>query len=143
MLPIEFQLSGIEEAARLLLNNFPGSRVFAFFGGMGAGKTTLIQALCRRLGVKSSVNSPSFALVNEYPLNNDDAVYHFDFYRINKLQEAYSIGSEEYFYSGKYCFIEWPEKIEELLPDDCIRIELKVFATGERRLSLKPGSQEF
>ncbi len=140
MLPIEFQLSGIQQAVRLLLNNFPDNRVFAFYGGMGAGKTTLIQAICLELGVKSSVNSPSFALINEYPLNEGDAVYHFDFYRINKIQEAYSIGSEEYFYSDKYCFIEWPEKIEELLPEDCIKIELQVLDTGERRLSLKPGS---
>jgi tRNA threonylcarbamoyladenosine biosynthesis protein TsaE len=141
MLPIEFQLSGIQQAARLLLNNFPAQRVFAFYGGMGAGKTTLIQALCRELGVKSSVNSPSFALINEYPLDGDEAVYHFDFYRINKLQEAYSIGSEEYFYSDKYCFIEWPEKIEELLPKDCISIDLKVLDSGERRLSLRAGSK--
>lgn len=140
MLPIEFQLSGIQQAVRLLLNNFPDNRVFAFYGGMGAGKTTLIQAICLELGVKSSVNSPSFALINEYPLSEGDAVYHFDFYRINKIQEAYSIGSEEYFYSDKYCFIEWPEKIEELLPEDCIKIELQVLDTGERRLSLKPGS---
>ncbi|HPL06342.1 MAG TPA: tRNA (adenosine(37)-N6)-threonylcarbamoyltransferase complex ATPase subunit type 1 TsaE [Bacteroidales bacterium] len=139
MLPIEFQLSGIQEAARLLLNNFPDRRVFAFYGGMGAGKTAFIQALCRRLGVKSSVNSPSFALINEYPLDKVDAVYHFDFYRINKLQEAYSIGSEDYFYSGNYCFIEWPEKIEELLPEDCVKIELTVLETGVRRLSLKQG----
>ncbi|MDD3431517.1 MAG: tRNA (adenosine(37)-N6)-threonylcarbamoyltransferase complex ATPase subunit type 1 TsaE [Bacteroidales bacterium] len=141
MLPIDFQLSGIQQAARLLLNNFPGQKLFAFYGGMGAGKTTLIQAICRELGVKSFVNSPSFALINEYPLNKGDAVYHFDFYRINKLQEAYSIGSEEYFYSDNYCFIEWPEKIEELLPEDCIRIDLKVLDTGERRISQRVGSK--
>lgn len=138
MLPIVFTLSDIQQAARLLLNNFPEHKVFAFYAGMGAGKTTLIKSICLELGVKSFVNSPSFALINEYPIDNGDAIFHFDFYRIRNIQEAYSIGSEDYFYSGKVCLIEWPEKIEDLIPEHCIRLDLKVLDTGERCLSLRP-----
>ena len=139
MLPIVYTLADIQYASRLLLNNFPEHKVFAFYAGMGAGKTTLIKSLCLELGVKSSVNSPSFALINEYPLENGNAVFHFDFYRIKTIQEAYSIGSEDYFYSGNVCFIEWPEKIEDLLPDDCIRLDIQVLESGERRLSVRSG----
>lgn len=137
MLPIEFQLSEIRQAARLLLNNFPDQKIFAFYGGMGAGKTTLIQAICRELGLQAAVNSPSFAIINEYPFEDGNSVYHFDFYRIKHIQEAYDIGSEDYFYSGQLCLIEWPEKIEALLPEACVKIDLKVLESGERRISLR------
>ena len=120
--------------AKQLLGTFPEERFFAFFGKMGVGKTTLIKELCAALGVEDNVCSPTFAIVNEYCAGNGDPVYHFDFYRLKNLVEAYDLGYEEYFYSGNYCFSEWTEKIEELLPEEYVRVEI-VEVDGRRRLT--------
>ena len=123
--------------ARKLLTTFGEERFFAFFGKMGVGKTTLIKEMCAVLGVEDEVCSPTFAIVNEYarPLADSgqwtvdsgqyEPVYHFDFYRLKSVAEAYDIGYEEYFYSGCYCFTEWTEKVEELLPDHYVRVEIE------------------
>ncbi len=111
--------------ARKLLQEFPDDRFFAFFGKMGVGKTTLIKEICHVLGVKENVCSPTFAIVNEYSAESGEPVYHFDFYRMKSVTEAYDIGYEEYFYSGCYCFTEWTEKVEELLPERYVRVELE------------------
>jgi len=111
-------------AAGALLKEFPGARVFAFYGGMGAGKTTFIKALCAVLGVADIVQSPTFSIVNEYKTTAGDSIYHFDFYRIKKTGEVFDIGYEDYLYSGSYCFMEWPELIESLLPDDAVKVRI-------------------
>lgn len=108
-----------------MLDAFSEERFFAFFGKMGVGKTTLIKELCAVLGVKDNVCSPTFAIVNEYSDRDDEPVYHFDFYRLKSVAEAYDIGYEEYFYSGCYCFTEWTEKVEELLPEHYVRVEIE------------------
>ncbi len=123
--------------ARTLLAAFPDDRFFAFFGKMGVGKTTLIKELCAALGVEDNVCSPTFAIVNEYSDRQGAPVYHFDFYRLKSLAEAYDIGYEEYFYSGAYCFTEWTEKVEELLPERYIRVEISD-VDGVRRLEASP-----
>ena len=114
----------LPEVARDLLEAFPDKRIFAFYGEMGAGKTTFIQAICHQLGVKDVALSPTYAIINEYHTQEDIPVYHFDFYRINKLEEIYDIGYEEYIYSGHYCFIEWPELLKELLPKEAVGVYL-------------------
>jgi tRNA threonylcarbamoyladenosine biosynthesis protein TsaE len=119
-------LEDLPDAAKELLSFCEGKKVFAFYGAMGAGKTTFIKALCKTLGITDNVNSPTFSLVNEYHSNNADTIFHFDFYRINTLNEAYDMGYEDYFYSNKYCFIEWPEKVEELLPDNVVKVAISV-----------------
>jgi tRNA threonylcarbamoyladenosine biosynthesis protein TsaE len=106
------------------LQAFPDSRVFAFFGSMGAGKTTFIKAICAELGVEDIVQSPTFSIINEYKTRSGESIYHFDFYRIKKIGEVFDIGYEDYLYSGNYCFIEWPELIGPLLPDDTIRVHI-------------------
>ena len=119
-----------------LLRIHPATRIFAFFGEMGAGKTTFIKALCTALGVDDNVSSPTFALVNQYQMVDGDTVFHFDFYRIKKIEEVLDIGYEDYFYSGSYCLIEWPEKIEQLLPDETLRVNITVEeSSGERVFS--------
>lgn len=118
-------LNELEEAAKTILSKVPEHRVFAFFGSMGAGKTTFIKSLCQVLDVEDIVNSPTFSLVNEYHTVEGDSVFHFDFYRIKKLEEVYDIGYEDYIYSGDYCFMEWPELIEQLLPENIVYIEIK------------------
>ena len=128
-------LSGLEEAARIILQQAADEQIFIFEGGMGAGKTTLIKALARALGVTELVSSPTFSIVNEYN-GNGKVIYHFDFYRIKNLQEAYDIGYEEYFYSGNICLIEWPEKIAELLPEHYLKIEIEVLNENDRVLSI-------
>jgi tRNA threonylcarbamoyladenosine biosynthesis protein TsaE len=115
----------LPEVARKLLSAFEDDRFFAFFGKMGVGKTTLIKELCAELGVKDNVCSPTFAIVNEYVAGNGEPVYHFDFYRMKSVAEAYDIGYEEDFYSGCYCFTEWTEKVEELLPERYVRVEIE------------------
>lgn len=119
-------LNDLEEVAELILNCHNEKRIFAFYGEMGAGKTTLIQRLCNQLKVSDVVSSPTFALINEYHSDDLDRVFHFDFYRLEKLEEAYDLGYEDYFYSGDYCFIEWPGKIDGLLPEETVFIEIKV-----------------
>ena len=122
------EIKGIEqlpEVARKLLGTFPDDRFFAFFGKMGVGKTTLIKEICAALGVRENVCSPTFAIVNEYSTVEGEPVYHFDFYRMKSVAEAYDIGYEEYFYSGCYCFTEWTEKVEELLPERYVRVDIE------------------
>lgn len=109
-------ISEISSAAKKLLVSFENEKVIAFYGEMGVGKTTLIKAICEALGVKDTISSPTYSIVNEYRSFKGEKIYHFDFYRINSIDEAYDLGYEEYFYSKCYCFIEWPEKIAELLP---------------------------
>ena len=123
----------LQLVARSLLKRHPNKRVFAFYAPMGAGKTTFIRALCHRLGAMDNVASPTFAIINEYLADSGQPVYHFDFYRIKKPEEAMDIGSEEYFYSGAYCFIEWPELIEGILPDEAVKVQITVDEeTGNR-----------
>ena len=115
----------LPEVARNLLETFSEERFFAFFGKMGVGKTTLIKEICAELGVNDNVCSPTFAIVNEYTDGAGEPVYHFDFYRMKSVAEAYDIGYEEYFYSGCYCFTEWTEKVEELLPERYVRVDIE------------------
>lgn len=119
-------LDSINAAAQKFVDNMGEGKVFAFYGKMGAGKTTFIKAVCECLGVEDTVTSPTFAIVNEYQSTKVDyPIYHFDFYRIKKLDEVYDMGYEDYFYGGGVCFIEWPELIEELLPEDAVKVEIK------------------
>ena len=127
-------LGDIRQAAREFMAQMGDATVFAFYGTMGAGKTTFIKALCEELGVKDVITSPTFAIVNEYEQAGGDSIFHFDFYRIKKLEEVYDMGYEEYFYSGSLCFIEWPELIEPLLPDDAVKVSITVEADGRREL---------
>ncbi|MBP5392587.1 MAG: tRNA (adenosine(37)-N6)-threonylcarbamoyltransferase complex ATPase subunit type 1 TsaE, partial [Bacteroidaceae bacterium] len=115
-------IGDIASAARKFVDEMGENCVFAFYGKMGAGKTTFIKSICEALGVKDVVTSPTFAIVNEYADAKGQPVYHFDFYRIKNLREAYDMGCEEYFYSGYPCFIEWPELVEELLPEDTVKV---------------------
>ncbi len=118
-------------------------KVVAFYGQMGAGKTTLIKALCHRLGVPEDgqgVGSPSFAIVNEYRTAAGEPIYHFDFYRIRSAEEAFDFGYEEYFYGGALCLVEWPEKIEELLPEDTLRVQLAIVDENTRTVEIKRGA---
>lgn len=117
-------LDNISTAAKDFLATIGDARVIAFYGSMGAGKTTFIKALCEQLGVNDVITSPTFAIVNEYTAGNGEPVYHFDFYRIKKIDEVYDMGYEDYFYSGNLCLIEWPELIEDLLPEDALRVTI-------------------
>ena len=111
----------------------PGKpRIVAFYGPMGAGKTTLIRAVCERLGVTDTVNSPTFAIVNEYCTEAGRRIYHFDFYRVERMEEVFDFGYEEYFYSGELCLIEWPEKVEEILPEEGVT-RVRIGVDGETR----------
>lgn len=114
----------LPEAARALLQKYPEKKIFAFYGSMGAGKTTFIQAICKVLGVEDNVSSPTFSIVNEYETKYRETIYHFDFYRLKDQQEAMDIGYEDYLYSGNYVLIEWPEKIEELLPENSVYVQI-------------------
>ncbi|MFQ9997403.1 MAG: tRNA (adenosine(37)-N6)-threonylcarbamoyltransferase complex ATPase subunit type 1 TsaE, partial [Hoylesella buccalis] len=116
-------LDCIKEAAQQFIDNMGKGNVFAFYGKMGAGKTTFIKAICECLDVEDVITSPTFAIVNEYYSNKlQDSIYHFDFYRIKKLEEVYDMGYEDYFYSHRLCFLEWPELVEELLPNDAVKV---------------------
>lgn len=126
---------GLAAAAQEFIQVMGNRKIFAFYGKMGAGKTTFIKAICEALGVDDIVTSPTFAIVNEYKASQP--VYHFDFYRIKNLREAYDIGCEEYFYSGCPCFIEWPELIEELLPEDTVKVCIEVHDDGSRIIDIK------
>ena len=129
-------LNGIREAAAEFVKLMDGRSVFAFYGQMGAGKTTFIKAVCAELGIADTVNSPTFSIVNEYRSDSNGAlVYHFDFYRIKKLEEVYDMGYEDYFYNGGLCLIEWPELIEPLLPDDAVKVSIVEQADGTRLIT--------
>ena len=135
-------LDHIREAAREFIGHIGEHRVFAFYGKMGAGKTTFVKAICEELGVDDVITSPTFAIINEYSLENVQRstfnvhrIYHFDFYRIKKLEEVFDMGYEDYFYSGALCFIEWPELIEEILPDDAVRVSITEQEDGSRLVS--------
>lgn len=132
---IIFSLDEINEVARQILAQNP-HKVILFHGEMGVGKTTLIKSLSKELGVNSVTSSPTFSLVNEYQTTNNQIVYHFDFYRLNKETEALDMGADEYFYSGNWCFIEWAEKIPNLIPDAHSVIQIRVLPDGKRSLSL-------
>jgi tRNA threonylcarbamoyladenosine biosynthesis protein TsaE len=124
---MNISIASIEEipgAAEEILTYSGERRIIAFFGEMGVGKTTLIHSIVRELGVQESASSPTFSLVNEYLSESGDPVYHFDFYRIESIEEVYDMGYEEYFFSGHYCLIEWSEKIVELLPNDTVRVDM-------------------
>ncbi|MBQ9356354.1 MAG: tRNA (adenosine(37)-N6)-threonylcarbamoyltransferase complex ATPase subunit type 1 TsaE [Prevotella sp.] len=138
---------GLAEAARQFISQMGDATVFAFYGKMGAGKTTFIKAVCEELGVEDVITSPTFAIVNEYeiaeqPSNlkpqlsnlKSNSIYHFDFYRIKKVEEVYDMGYEDYFYSNSLCFIEWPELIEDLLPDDAVRVNIEEQPDGSRKV---------
>ncbi|MEE0527752.1 MAG: tRNA (adenosine(37)-N6)-threonylcarbamoyltransferase complex ATPase subunit type 1 TsaE [Prevotellamassilia sp.] len=128
-------LDDIRTAAKAFIEQMDQNTVFAFYGKMGAGKTTFIKAVCEELGVSDVVNSPTFSIVNEY--RSDDTgelIYHFDFYRIQKIDEVYDMGYEDYFYSGALCFIEWPELIEDLLPGDVVKVTIEENEDGTRSL---------
>ena len=156
MITYEFSIAQIADAARMFIDNLGTSRVVAFYGKMGAGKTTLIKAICEQLGVEDVITSPTFAIVNEYeahptpntqhPTSNTQhpspnthhpsPIYHFDFYRIKKLEEVYDMGYEDYFYSGNLCLIEWPELIEDILPDDAKKVTIEQLPNGDRVIKL-------
>ncbi len=115
-------VDNLDKVAIKLLNTYPDIRIFAFYGKMGSGKTTFIKSLCKISGVTDIVNSPTFSIINEYKTDVGDSIFHFDFYRIKKQEEVLDIGYEDYFFSGSYCFIEWPEKVENLLPENTVRV---------------------
>lgn len=129
------ELADLHPAAIKLLEFAGDEKIFLFEGEMGAGKTTFIKAICEAMGVADVVSSPTFSIVNEYRSGEDKSIYHFDFYRINDLQEAYDIGYEEYFYSGDICLVEWPEKIRELLPEEYVLVNITAPAPDSRLLS--------
>ena len=134
-------IDNIRAAAREFISHIGDHRVFAFYGSMGAGKTTFIKAICEELGVEDVITSPTFAIVNEYTSHStlntspSTSIFHFDFYRIKKLEEVYDMGYEEYFYSGALCFIEWPELVEPLLPPDAVRVTIEEQKDGSRLVS--------
>ncbi len=125
----------LEKAAKKLIEQFPDQRVFAMYGKMGAGKTTFIQAICRQLGTSDNVTSPTFALINEYKTRLGNSLFHFDFYRIKDIEEAFDLGYEDYFYSGNYCLIEWPEQIEPLLPQNYVEVKILVNEAEMREIT--------
>ena len=134
---MEIKIKSIEEiavAAKEFVAAMGERKVFAFYGKMGAGKTTFIKAVCEELGVEDVINSPTFAIVNEYVDGQGEPVYHFDFYRIKNQQEVMDLGYEDYVYSGHVCFMEWPELIENLLPDDAVKVTIEEEIDGGRVL---------
>lgn len=131
-------LDTIHDAAKQFIKAMGDNTVFAFYGKMGAGKTTFIKAICEELGVTDVINSPTFAIVNEYRSDTTaELIYHFDFYRIKKIEEVYDMGYEDYFYSGALCFIEWPELIEDLLPGDAVCVDISEQKNGSRLVKME------
>ncbi len=127
-------IGGISAAAQEFIAQMGENRIYAFYGSMGAGKTTFVKALCEAMGVTDTVNSPTFAIVNEYNTPSGRSIYHFDFYRIRRISEVYDMGYEDYFYGDGICFIEWPELIEELLPEGTVRVTIEELVDGSRVL---------
>lgn len=123
-------------AARQFIEAMGNNRIFAFYGNMGTGKTTFIKSICEEMGVEDTINSPTFAIVNEYESRKGDTIFHFDFYRIKSIAEVYNMGYEEYLYSNAYCFIEWPELIEELLPDNVAKVYITEESNGTRSVKI-------
>ncbi len=130
-------VEGLKIVAANLIRQFPDHRIFALYGKMGAGKTTFIQSICKSLGSEDIVTSPTFAIINEYNRPNLSVIFHFDFYRIEDIEEAFDLGYEDYIYSGNYCFIEWPEMIESLLPENIVKVEIEVDEDESRVISAK------
>ena len=135
------KLSDLPHVASQILERADGQRIFLFYAEMGMGKTTLIKELCKQLGVQEVVSSPTFSIVNEYQ-SDDNTIYHFDFYRLHDEEEAYDLGYEEYFYSKAYCFVEWPEKIKNLLPEDALEIHIEWDEEGERVIRMHKSIKE-
>ncbi|WP_164109579.1 MULTISPECIES: tRNA (adenosine(37)-N6)-threonylcarbamoyltransferase complex ATPase subunit type 1 TsaE [Sphingobacterium] len=136
---MEINVKGLEdlkEAASRIINSYPNDRIFLFYGTMGAGKTTLINELCQCLHVQDHTSSPTFSIVNEYASSNGP-IFHFDFYRLKSESEAFDFGYEEYFYSGNYCFVEWPEKIPNLLPTNAIKITIDIIDFQTRTIAIE------
>ena len=137
MQDITFEINSIDELSKvsdLLISWRDKSNIIAFYGNMGAGKTTLVKNLCSKLGVQDEVNSPTFALVNEYQTESFDSVFHFDFYRIKSLEEVFDIGYEDYFYGGSLCLLEWPELIDPIMPEHFIKVEISLGDTADSRV---------
>ncbi len=129
-------IENIKDAAAQFVKAMGDNTIFAFYGKMGAGKTTFIKSVCEELGVKDVINSPTFAIVNEYMDGRGNPIFHFDFYRIKKEQEVLDMGYEDYVYSGNVCFMEWPELIDDLLPDDTVRVTIVEEEDGSRRITM-------
>ena len=129
-------LKNIHQSAQQFINQIGNNTVFAFNGKMGAGKTTFIKAICEAMGVKETINSPTFSIINEYEAADKRVIYHFDCYRINKIQEALDLGAEEYLYSGNLCFIEWSENIAPILPDSIINVDIIETEKGNRQITI-------
>jgi tRNA threonylcarbamoyladenosine biosynthesis protein TsaE len=127
---------GLHAAAKRLLDQTKGKKIYAFYGAMGAGKTTIIKVICEFLGASDLVSSPTFTLVNEYRTTSGESLYHIDFYRIKKHDEVFDFGIEEYLSAGNYCFMEWPELVEDILPEDTVRVRISVGENEERMLSV-------
>lgn len=134
---MSFTLENIRQEAESFADQYlKEGRVVAFYAKMGVGKTTFIKELCNVMKVTDPINSPTFAIVNEYNTEDDKVLYHFDFYRIEDVMEAVDFGAEEYFYSGNNCLIEWPELVEQILPDDCLRVKIELLDNDERELTI-------
>jgi tRNA threonylcarbamoyladenosine biosynthesis protein TsaE len=127
-------LDKIKEITNEFLRITKGQKHFAFYGDMGVGKTTFIKQLCKDLGVGDVVNSPSFAIINEYSSFENGSIFHFDLYRINNIEEAYDFGYEDYFFGDSFCFVEWPEKIESLIPDHFMKVKLTEIINSQREI---------
>lgn len=139
MIKTEYKSNSVDdlkEVAKKLISDFSAKRVILFYGEMGVGKTTLIKVLCQQLGVEEPTNSPTFSIVNEYLSNQNKTIYHFDFYRIEKEEEVFDMGYEDYFYDNSYCFIEWPEKIPNLFPPDAVKVKIMLDDENNRIISV-------
>lgn len=137
---IKYTIDNIDQTVSQIIDFFKKNenlKVVAFYGKMGSGKTTLIKQICENFGVTDEVTSPTFAIINEYSTPNDDFIYHFDFYRLKDIQEAINIAAEDYFFSGNYCFLEWPEIVEPILPEHIIKINITEINNNTRQLSIR------
>ena len=130
-------LQEYEAAAQTFINLMGDKKIFAFYGKMGVGKTTFVKSLCKALGVDDTVNSPTFAIVNEYADAEGYPIYHFDFYRIKSVAELFNLGYEDYFYGGAMCFIEWPQLAEEILPEDTVKVTIEENEDGTREITIE------